>query len=57
MTYLGDRCREDDNFIQLAYPLHKLVDARSFDDIYVVVLALNLDWDSEVGLMQNLGGC
>jgi hypothetical protein len=50
-AYLGNRGGEDDNFIQLAYPLHELVDTWSLDDIYVVVLAFNLDGDGEIGLV------
>jgi hypothetical protein len=50
-AYLGNRGGEDDNFIQLAYPLHELVDTWSLDDIYVVVLAFNLNGDGEIGLV------
>jgi hypothetical protein len=50
-TYLGNRGGKDNNFIQLANPLHELVDTWSLDDIYVVVLAFNLDGDGEVGLV------
>ena len=53
-TYLRDRSSEHNNFIQLANPLHKLIDAGTLDNVYVVVLAFNLDRNGEVGLMQYL---
>jgi hypothetical protein len=53
-TYFGDGCGEHDNFIQLAHPLHELIDTRTLDNVYVVVLAFNLDRNGEVGLMKDL---
>jgi hypothetical protein len=53
-AYLGNRGGEDNNFIQLADPLHELVDTGSLDNIYVVILAFNLDGDGKVGLVQDL---
>jgi len=50
-AYLRDGGGEDNDFIQLADTLHELVDAGSLDDIHIVVLAFNLNRDSEVGLM------
>jgi hypothetical protein len=55
-TYLGYRSREHDYLIQLANPLHKLVDAWALDNVYVVILTLYLDRNSEIGLMQYLSG-
>jgi hypothetical protein len=55
LAYLGDGCSEDNNFVQLADALHELVDAWSLDDVYVVVLAFDLNGNGEVGLVQDLG--
>ncbi len=55
LTYLGDRRGEYNNFIQLAHSLHKLVDSRSLNDIYVVIVAFNFDRYRKVGLVENLG--
>lgn len=53
-TYLGYRCREDNNLIKLAHPLHELVNTGTFYNVYIVVIALDLDWYREVGLVENL---
>ena len=53
-TYLGYRRRKDNNLIKLAHPLHKLVNTRTFYNVYIVVIALDLDGYREVGLVENL---
>lgn len=53
-TNLGDRSCEYNNFVQLSNPLHELVNPRSFDDIDIVIVALDLYRDGEIGLMQYL---
>ena len=52
--YLGDRCCEDDDLIEFANALHELIDTRPFDDINIVILALDLHWNREVGLVEDL---
>ena len=52
--YLGHRGSEDDHFVQLPHALHELIHARSFDDVDIVILTLNLHGNGEVGLMKNL---
>lgn len=54
-TYLGDRSREDDDFIQLSYPLHELIYTRSLYDVHIVVVALYFYRNGEIGLVKNLG--
>lgn len=53
-AYLRDGSGEDHNFIQLSYPLHELIHTRPLYDVDVVVIALNLHRNSEVGLMEKL---
>lgn len=53
-TDLGDGRREDNNFVQLAHPLHELIDARSLDNVNVVEITLNLYGNRKIGLMKNL---
>lgn len=48
---LGDRSCEYNNFVQLSNPLHELVNPRSLNDVDVVVVALNLYRDGEIGLI------
>lgn len=48
---LGDRGCKYNNFVQLSNPLHELVNPRSLDDVDVVVVALNLYRDGEIGLI------
>lgn len=50
-TYLGDRSGENYHFVKLAYPLHELVDARPLDYIDIMIVALNLNWYREIGLV------
>jgi hypothetical protein len=56
-TYLGYRSGKDNYLIQFTNPLHKLIDSWAFDDIYVVVLALNFHRNGEVSLVENLKIC
>jgi len=49
--YLGDRSSENDDFIELAHPLHKLIHAWSLDNIDVMKLPLNLHRDSKICLV------
>lgn len=48
---LRDRGCEYNNFVQLSNPLHELINPRSLDDVDVVVVALNLYRDGEIGLI------
>lgn len=50
-----DRCGKNDNFVELAYSFQECIDTRSFYDVDVVVLTLNLNWYCEVRLMKDLG--
>jgi hypothetical protein len=51
LTYLRNGRGKNHNLVQLADPLHELIHTWSLDDVYIVVLSLNLDGDSKVGLM------
>lgn len=42
---------EDHDLIELTYALHEGVDAGPLDDVDVVVLTFDLDWNCEVGLV------
>lgn len=53
-TYFGNRCCKNHHFVQFAHTLHELVNARSLDDIDIVVLAFNFHRNREVCLVQNL---
>lgn len=53
-THFGDGGGKNDDLIQLPDPFHKLVDARSFDDVNVVVLALDFNRYGEVCPFENL---
>jgi hypothetical protein len=53
-TDLGNRCSKDNNFIKLADALHELINTGTFDDIYIMILTLNLNWNGEVGLVEDL---
>jgi hypothetical protein len=52
--YLRDGSCKDHNLVQLADPLHKLINARPLDHIDIVVLSLDLYRYGEIGLGQNL---
>lgn len=52
--YLGNRCSEYYNFVQLTDALHKLIHPWSLDDIDVVVVALDFNGYCEVSLMKDL---
>lgn len=54
MTYLRNRRREHDYFIQLANSLHEFINTGPLDDVNIVVVALNLNRDREIGLMKDL---
>lgn len=53
-THLRQRSGEDDDLVDLAHPLQKVVDSRSLDDVDVVRLAFDLDRDDVVGLGDEL---
>jgi hypothetical protein len=53
-TYLGDRCGENNHFIEFTHSLHELVHAWPLDDVDVVIVTLNLNGYREIGLVQNL---
>lgn len=42
---------EDHDLVELTHALHEGIDAGPLDDINVVVLTFDLDWDREVGLV------
>lgn len=50
-TYFGYRCRKNNDFVELSYPLHELVDTWSLDNVHVVEIALNFNRDGEIGLV------
>ena len=54
LTYLGYRCCENNNLVELTHPLHERIYTWSLDHIYIVILALNLNWNSEICLMEDL---
>lgn len=54
VSYLGNRRSEDNDFIKLSNSLHELIHTRSFYDIDIVVVTLNLNRYREVGLVKNL---
>lgn len=56
VAVFGDGGCEDHDLVQLADSFHEGVDARSFDDVDVMVLAFNLDWYREVCLVEDLDG-
>ena len=53
-TYLGDRRRKHNNFIQLSDPLHELIHARPLDNVHIVEVTLNLYRNGKVGLVEKL---
>jgi hypothetical protein len=53
-TNLGNRCSKDNNFIKLADALHELINTGTLDDIYIMILTLNLNWNGEIGLVEDL---
>ena len=55
VTHLGDRSSKNDDFVELTDPLHELINARSFDNVDVVILTLNLDRYRKIGLVEYLG--
>lgn len=54
-AYLGHRRCEDNNLVELANPLHELVNAWPLDDIDIMVVALDFYRYREVGLVKDLG--
>lgn len=54
VAVLRDWSREHDHLVQLAHPLHELVDAWTLDDINIVVVAFDLDRYCEVRLVKYL---
>lgn len=54
ITYFRNGGGKNNDLIELAYPLHELVDARSFYDIYIMIIALNFYWYRKVRLVENL---
>lgn len=45
------RC-ENDHFIQFAHPLQELLDTWSYENIDLTNLALNLNWEHNVGVLD-----
>lgn len=54
ISVLCQRSREDDNLEDFAHLTHKLIDSRSFDDIYIVEDAIDLYRNDEISLMYEL---
>ena len=54
IAVLRNRSGEDDNLVQLADPLHELIDSWPFDDINIMVLTFDLDRNCEIGLVEDL---
>jgi hypothetical protein len=54
MTNLGDTGSKHYHFIKFTNSLHELINARSFYDVDIVILTLNLHGYRKVCLMQNL---
>ena len=54
VAILRDGCRENNNFVQLTNSFQECVNAGSFDDIDIVILAFNFDRYRKVRLMENL---
>lgn len=53
-TYLRYRRSKDNNLIEFSNTLHELIDTRPFNNIYIVVLSFNFNWNCEVCLMEYL---
>lgn len=53
-TDLRHRGRKHNDFIEFTNSLHELIDTRALDHIDIVIVTLNLDWDREISLVQNL---
>ena len=53
-SYLGNRSCKYHNLVKLANTLHELIHSRSFNDINIVILALDLYGYGEIGLMKDL---
>lgn len=53
-TNLGNRCSEDNNFVQFTHSLHELIDTWPLDNVNIMILTLDLHRDREVCLMQDL---
>ena len=54
LTDLRNRGSENDNFIKFSNSLHELIDTGSFNDIDIVIVALDLNRYCEICLMQYL---
>lgn len=54
ITVLGYGSRKHHHFVQFPNPLQELINTRSFYDIDVVILSLDLDGNREVGLVEYL---
>jgi hypothetical protein len=54
VPYLRNRGGKHNNLVELANPFHELIDAGPFDDIDIMIIALNLDGYCEVGLVKDL---
>lgn len=53
-TDLGNRCGKDNNLIKLTNALHELINTGTLYYIDVMILTLDLNWNSEIGLMKYL---
>ena len=54
VAVFGDGSCEDDHFVYFTDSLEERINARSFYDIHVVILAFDFDWNGEVCLMEDL---
>ena len=50
-TNLAQTCCEHHHFVDLAHLLQEVVYARAFDNIHIMPMILNLNWDDVIGLL------
>lgn len=50
-SHLGDRRCENDDFIQLAHPLHELIDTRPLNHVNVMIVSFDLYRNGKIGLV------
>ena len=54
VTYLGYRGCEDNHFVELADTFHELVNTGALDHVDIVIVALDLNGNREIGLVKYL---
>lgn len=53
-TYFGQAGGKDDDLVNLAHFLEKVVDAGTLEDVEVMPVIFNLHWNNEIGLLDGL---